>query len=212
MKHIRGHLRLIVLGHEVTYFVEHKTKIKMRYTEREVICMLEFLYRSITYLSSSKVTFSNKSSELLWEQTVLLSLSIFTFTPTFCMRLSLFKDLSKTNQLHKLKPLISLSGILTMLCQLIIQIFCIHALNMRIFVMLADCGDLDFTKDATIKISYASGLNSILYEFVLWDPVFYCFGRIVDKTAYTTNVGYSQIPASGQLSMKMGGRGCYVFI
>jgi hypothetical protein len=82
MKHIRGHLRLIVLGHEVTYFVEHKTKIKMCYAEREVICMLEFLYRSITYLSSSKVTFSNKSSELLWEQTVPLSMSIFTFTPT----------------------------------------------------------------------------------------------------------------------------------
>ena len=162
MKHIRGHLLLIVLSHEVAYFVEHKTKVKMCYTENEVICTFEFIIDNICV--EFKGYISNKSSELLWEQNVPLSLSIFTFTP---MRLSLFKELSKTNQLHNLKPLISLSDILMMLCQLIILTFCIHALNMRIFVVMADCGDLDFTKDGNNKISDASGLNPVSYEFVL---------------------------------------------
>jgi len=38
---------------------------------------------------------------------------------------------------------------------------------MRIFVVMADCGDLNFTKDGNNKISDASGLNPVLYEFVL---------------------------------------------
>jgi len=47
VKHIHGHLRRIVLGHEVTYVVEQEMKGKMCYTESEVICMLEFLIDNI---------------------------------------------------------------------------------------------------------------------------------------------------------------------
>ena len=111
MKHILGHLRHIVLVHDVTFLVEHETKGKMCYKECEVISMLRFL--SIPYLSSSKGIFSKKSSASPWEQSVLLILSIFTYS---ALRLSLYKNLSKTNQLQKLKLLLSLSGILMMFC------------------------------------------------------------------------------------------------
>jgi hypothetical protein len=45
-------------------------------------------------------------------------LSNFFYTP---MSLSLYKNLSKTKKVERLKPLISLPGILMMFCQLIIR-------------------------------------------------------------------------------------------
>ena len=39
--------KVIVLGHELSYFVKYKTKGKKCYTENEVISMLEFLIDNI---------------------------------------------------------------------------------------------------------------------------------------------------------------------
>jgi hypothetical protein len=47
-KNDNQHYKLIVLVHELTYFVKHECKGKRCYTEKEVIGMLEF-FLSITY-------------------------------------------------------------------------------------------------------------------------------------------------------------------
>jgi len=65
-KHGKQRYKFIVLGQQFTYFVKHESKSKMCYTENEAI--------------SSNVIFFNKSLALSWQQTVPISLSIFSFT------------------------------------------------------------------------------------------------------------------------------------
>jgi hypothetical protein len=54
-----------------------------------------------------------------------------------------------------------------------VYIYCIHALNMRIFVVIADCGGFNFTKDANNKMYLVSiqfctsSFNEILFSVVL---------------------------------------------
>jgi len=47
LKNNKQHNKFIVLGHESTYFVKHKTKGKTCYTEFEVINLLELFIGSI---------------------------------------------------------------------------------------------------------------------------------------------------------------------
>ena len=100
--------KFIVLNHELTYFVKHKTKGKKCYIEN-IISMLEILIDNI--FAEFGWHFFIVSSTSLWEQTAPLFLSIFFYTT---MRLRLYKNLSKKKKIHKLKPLIGLSGILMM--------------------------------------------------------------------------------------------------
>ena len=108
----RERYKFIVLGHEFTYSVKHETKCK-KATQKmnSSVCWISL---SKTHLSSSVGNFFNKSSESLWEQNVPLFLPIFFYTPIVFTK-------HYQNKIHKPKPLITLSGILMMFCQLIIQ-------------------------------------------------------------------------------------------
>ena len=92
-----------------------KMKGKTFYTENEVKWIVEFLIDN-TFEFWEHIF--NTSLAYLWEQTVSLSLELFFYT---LMRLSLYKYLNKRNKILNLDPLISLSSLLMMFCQLIIQ-------------------------------------------------------------------------------------------
>ena len=88
--------KFIVLGHELAYFVKHETKRKSATQRMKSSSCWSSL--SIIYLSSSKEIFCNKSSASLCQQIVPLFLLIMSHAP---MRLSLFKNLSKTTKQYR---------------------------------------------------------------------------------------------------------------
>ena len=95
--------RFVCLGLALTYL--SRTKQKAKRATQKMNSAACWIILSITSQTRSQ----GKSSASKLEPNVLLFLSIFIFTP---IRTSLYKNLSKTKELQKLKSLILFSSIL----------------------------------------------------------------------------------------------------